>query len=96
MRGASRGVEQTRLCCISTFDACNHIISFPIWRKRPISQFRLAKRYGINPYDNNYQWWDEFPLDNIVSNTVTIEVVSVYTQNNNGFIEVEFYIGESE
>ena len=60
------------------------------------SQFRLETHYGIFSYDNKYQWWDEFPLDNVVSATVTIEVVSVHTQFNNGFIEVEFYVGQSE
>ena len=61
-----------------------------------LSQFRLAARHGISPYDNRYQWWDEFPLDNIVSNSVTIEVVSIYALLHNGFVEVEFYTGQSE
>ena len=67
-----------------------------VWQKRPILQFRLTARYGVDADDNSYQWWDEFPLDNVVSDSVTVKVVSCYTQHNNGFIEVEFYTGQSK
>ena len=37
--------------------------------------------------------WDEVFLGHVVTSYVRIEVRSVYTINNNGFTEVEFYIG---
>ena len=61
-----------------------------------ILQFRLLARGGVNARDNRYQWWDEFTLDYIISANVSIEMVSHYTEKNNGFIEVEFYTGQSK
>ena len=65
-------------------------------RHQSILQFRLLARGGIDRNDNRYQWWDEFILDDIISANVTMEVLSHYTKGNNGFLEVEFYTGQSE
>ena len=59
-------------------------------------QLLLKARNGINTKDNRYQWWDEFPLENIGTDRVHIEALSHYTQDSNGFIEMEFYTGQSE
>ena len=61
-----------------------------------VFQLLLEERYGNTVMDNRYQWWDEFPLENIVTDQVFIDVLSHYTEDNNGFIEVEFYTGQSE
>ena len=59
-------------------------------------QKHLARRDGY--YRQSYigQHWDEFSLDHIRTRSVHIEVLQVYSFNNNGFIEVEFYTGISE
>ena len=61
-----------------------------------VFQLLLEARHGDTVIDNRYQWWDEFPLENIVTGQVFIDVLSHYTADNNGFIEVEFYTGQSE
>ena len=61
-----------------------------------VLQLLLEARYGETMIDNRYQWWDEFPLENITTDQVFIDVLSHYTEDNNGFIEVEFYTGQSE
>ena len=42
------------------------------------------------------QAWDEFMLDHIRTSSIRITVIEVYTSDNNGFIELEFYTGMSE
>ena len=59
-------------------------------------QIQLGARYGCTSMDTRYQWWDEFPLENVVTDRVFIEVLSCYTKMNNGLIEAEFYTGQSE
>ena len=61
-----------------------------------VFQLLLQARYGDTVIDNRYQWWGEFPLENIVTDQVSLQVLSHYTESNNGFIEVEFYTGQSE
>ena len=41
-------------------------------------------------------WWDEIALGGIISENVTVEAVSYYTKQLNGFLEIEFYTGKSE
>ena len=42
------------------------------------------------------QAWDEFLLDHIRTSSIRITVTEVYTSDNNGFNELEFYTGISE
>ena len=61
-----------------------------------IVQVELSKLHGYNSWDYSCQLWDEFSLGNIVTSSVKITVITVYTTLNNGFTEVEYYIGTSE
>ena len=56
----------------------------------------LTKMEGRTFTDYSYQIWQEFPLDNIATSYVKIAVLSVYTAQRNGFVEVEFYVGKSK
>ena len=61
-----------------------------------ILQLRLSAKGGDSYLDNRYLWWEELALGGIISENVTVEAISYYTKNGNGFIEIEFYTGESE
>ena len=55
-------------------------------------QVTLSQRQGTSYTDStNGEAWDVFDLDIKAAYMVTIVALSVYTQINNGFVEVEFY-----
>ena len=58
-------------------------------------QATLLQRLGDNQQDYYVQWWDEVAID-VMTSSVRIDVISVYTMNLNGFLEVEFYVGTSK
>ena len=60
-------------------------------------QIRLTRRNGTRPSDYLAAWWDEFPIDDIVSSSVRLDLISNYEYDTlNGFAEVEFYTGKSK
>ena len=61
-----------------------------------VIQVILSRRSGTSHGYNKAQYWDEYPLSNIVSSQVKIEALSVYSGSNCGLIEVEFYTGQSK
>ena len=42
------------------------------------------------------QRWAECVIDHVMTSSVRIEVMSVYTDGQNGLVEVEFYVGISK
>ena len=60
-------------------------------------QIRLSRRNGTKVNDCRAAWWDEFPIYDIVSSSVRIDLLSNYAYDSvNGFAEVEFYTGISK
>lgn len=56
----------------------------------------MVQPMGSNNQDVSGQIWNDYDLPNVYSRWVHIEVLSVYGQDYNGFIEVEFYTGTSK
>ena len=58
-----------------------------------VQQVILNERKGKSETDEDGLGWDSFDLKSVDTSSVKIEIETVYSTKNNGFIEVEFYAG---
>ena len=55
----------------------------------------MSQRQGDSSTDTFGLLWDVFEIKPVDTDSVKISVDSVYTTNNNGFVEVEIFGGET-
>ena len=60
-------------------------------------QLKLSRRNGTHVKDYGGAWWDEMPVEGIVTSSIRIDILSRYVEHSSvKFIEIELYSGQGE